>query len=86
MAYPQPSTHRAVGAPNRTAMNSDHFWLQLELAKRQREAGNLLGSADTLLAAYDVLLRRYDEAIEHCERLLKELHEAKLQAHREHRT
>jgi hypothetical protein len=67
-------------------MNSDHFWIQLELARRQREAGDLIASANTLLAAYDVLLSHYDEAIEHCERLLKELHQAKLETHREHRT
>jgi hypothetical protein len=65
---------------------SAHFWIQLELAKRQREAGNLIAAADTLLIAYDLLLKSYEEAIEHCENLLKKLHDAKLQAHREHRT
>jgi hypothetical protein len=67
-------------------MNSEHFWIQLELAKHQREVGDLLGSANTLSVAYEILLRQYDEAIEHCERLLKELHQAKLRDHREHRT
>jgi hypothetical protein len=86
MANTQPSAYCAPGAPNRTAMNSDHFWLQLELAKRQREAGDVIAAANTLLAAYDVLLSHYDEAIEHCNKLLEELHQAKLQAHREHRT
>jgi allophanate hydrolase subunit 1 len=67
-------------------MNSDHFSIQLDLAKRQREAGDLIAAANTLMVAYDLLLSHYDEAIEHCERLLEELHQAKLKAHREHRT
>jgi hypothetical protein len=67
-------------------MNSDHFWIQLDIAKRQREAGDVIGAAKTLMVAYDLLLNHYDEAIEHCERLLEELHQAKLEAHREHRT